>query len=528
MDFEVAFLLCHTRQTGAGRYTALDRQGDAMHAIFTLASFLTTATTFGNPTFVARNAELGLELDNGIAAWGDVNDDGWPDLCNANAIWINREGKHFDRVGTPGTGYIADIDNDGDGDLVCFAPIAIFRNTAASPEAMPTFESVPLPELPETSSRGAAVADFNNDGFLDVYVGGFEVWEPQITYPDLLLLSDKGEKFTLAMNFPDYRARGVTACDFDEDADVDIYVSNYRLMPNVLWVNDGHAGFTNQAVERNALATSEGFGGGHSIGACVADFDNDGHFDIFAGNFAHVDSRGDQPKSRFLRNLGPDEDWKFEDLHECGVWYQESYASPAAADFDNDGDVDLYFTTVYADASFGKKNCPVMYRNDTIRGGAWNFVDVTEGSGLEKLPPTYQAAWADFDGDGDVDLVTSGRLFVNEPSWNAGWLEVRLINDVSGAGGREAVGAQVRVTLDDGRTLSRQVEFGTGEGNSNGPVLHFGLGEARKPLQLSVSWPDGQAQVTSLAGSPGGPTRRIELRRSEWVEVDSPSTPTSP
>lgn len=496
-----------------------------MHAIFMLAGALVATGPSLGPTFADRSAELGLTLDNGIAAWGDVNDDGWPDLCNGRSIWINRAGTSFDRVEAPATGYIADIDNDGDGDLVCFAPIAIYRNTAASPDATPTFEPVPLPELPETSSRGAAVADFNSDGFLDVYIGGYEVWDPQTTYPDLLLLNDKGERFTLAMTFAEFRARGVTGCDFDEDADVDIYVSNYRLMPNVLWVNDGQGQFRNEAGERNAVATSDGFGGGHSIGACVADFDNDGHFDIFAGNFAHVDSRGDQPKSRFLRNLGAAGDWKFDDLHECGVWYQESYASPAAGDFDNDGDVDLYFTTVYADASFGKKNYPVLYRNDTPGGGQWSFVDVTEGSGLEKLPPTYQAAWADFDRDGDLDLVTAGKLFVNDAQPSGQWLEVRLVNDVGGAGGRGAVGAQVRLTLDGGLVVSRQVEVGTGEGNVNGPVLHFGLGDRDAPSTIEIVWPDGEHRAYRIADfSPESGARFITLHRSQGSAGGDPGS----
>ena len=60
----------------------------------------------------------------------------------------------------------------------------------------------------------------------------------------------------------------------------------------------------NSAVAFNAVATSPGFDGGHSIGSAWGDFDNDGNIDLFAGNFAHRDSRGDQPKSRFLKNLG--------------------------------------------------------------------------------------------------------------------------------------------------------------------------------------------------------------------------------
>lgn len=475
-----------------------------MRSRLTLCLVLCGAAGAAAQPFADHAADLGLALDNGPACWGDINADGWPDLCCAKAVWINREGKSFERVDAPATGMIADIDHDGDGDLISFAPLAFYRNTAPTPDANPVFEPVTLPELPQTQSRGAAVGDYNGDGLLDVYFGGYEVWDPPVSYPDLLLLADGAGGYTLALSFDSYRARGVTACDFDEDADLDIYVSNYRLMPNVLWVNDGHGAFTDQSAELNALATSEGFGGGHSIGACWGDFDSDGHIDLFAGNFAHVDSRGDQPKSRFLRNRGPSPlpgpdgvtppPYSFDDLHECGVWYQESYASPACADFDNDGDLDLYFTAVYANASFGKHNYPVLYRNDSEPGAeTWAFTDVTEGSGLGQLPPTYQASWADFDHDGDMDLVTAGKLFINARPADAHWLELRLRADPKRSNA-DAIGAQARIALPDGRTLTRQVECGTGEGNANSPILHFGLGEYADPVTIEIRWPDGSRQ----------------------------------
>lgn len=447
--------------------------------------------------FVDRSAELGLTIGSGPVSWGDVNGDGWPDLYAGGAVWINQGGTTFTRCEAAGGGLMADLDNDGVGDLVSFEPIGVFRGRREGDVIK--FEPVALPELPRTVSLGAAVGDFDGDGLLDIFLGGFEDWEKQITYPSLLLLSEKGKGgkgFTLAKVCQEYRARGVTACDFDEDGDLDIYVSNYRLAPNVLWINDGQAKFTNEAAKYNVVATSAGFEGGHSIGACWGDFDGDGHLDLFAGSFAHVDSRGDQPKSRFLRNLGATKAWAFEDLHECGVWYQESYASPACADFDNDGALDLFFTTVYGDASFGKKNYPVLYRNET-KGGVWSFKDVTEGWGLEHLPATYQTAWADVDQDGRMDVVTAGKLYMNVGKPEAGgghWLELRLIGDgVKVNGG--AVGAQARIKLPDGRVITRQVEVGTGQGSSSSPILHFGLGAFAGPATVVIRWPDGSTRT---------------------------------
>ena len=252
-----------------------------------------------------------------------------------------------------------------------------------------------------------------------------------------------------------------------------MYVSNYRLQPNVLWRNDSKGQLEDVAAATNTLATSEGFGGGHAIGASWGDFDGDGRFDLFAGNFAHVDSRGDQPKSRFLRGQ---EDGTFEDMGTCGVFYQESYASPAAGDFDNDGDLDLFFTTVYEVASFGRSNNPVLYRND----GGWSFTDVTEQAGLAGLPATYQASWADFDKDGDLDLVTAGKLFENTGPCG-GSLRVQFSR-------APAIGAQVRAKVSGG-FITRQVEAGTGQGNGGDLTLHLGLGDHKGDVDLEVRWP---------------------------------------
>lgn len=445
---------------------------------------MTAAVSAAEPAFVDRTADWKLEIGNGAACWVDVDNDGWADLCAGGVVWKNKAGKSFEKL-AEGVGEVvaADFDNDGFADLFSWSALQVFRNHEGK-----EFKPIKMPELPKCVSRGACWGDFNGDGFVDLYVGGFEDWNAGITYPDLVLISQRGEKFELAKTDARFRARGVTACDFDQDGDLDVYVSNYRLQPNLLWVNDGRGKFEDQAKERNAVATSPGFLGGHSIGAVWGDFDNDGRIDLFAGNFAHVDDRGDQPKSRFLRNLGPDQKFVFEDRGPCGVFYQESYASPAAGDFDNDGDLDLFFTTVYGVASFGRPNNAVLFRND----GEFMFADATAPLKLDSQPPTYQAAWADFDQDGDLDLVTAGKLFENQAA-KGHWLGIRLAGDGK-AVNRSAIGAQVRIALPD-RTLTRQVEAGTGEGNQNDLTLHFGLGERTEPVRLEILWPNGKTQT---------------------------------
>ncbi len=436
------------------------------------------------PAFRDATSELISGLGNGAACWADLDNDGWTDLCAGGTVWINNGGKGFSRLmDGVGAAVAADFDNDGFVDLFSWSSLKVFRN-----EAGESFSPIEMPELPKCASRGASWGDFNGDGFVDLFVGGYEVWNPSVTYPDMILMNVDGKGFELAWSEVRYRARGVTACDFDEDGDLDVYVSNYRLQPNLLWRNDGTGVFEEIAGAANAIATSAGFGGGHAIGAAWGDFDEDGHIDLFAGNFAHRDSRGDQPKSRFLRNQGPEKGYVFDDRGTCGVYYQESYASPTAGDYDNDGDLDLFFTTVYGTASFGKKNHPVLYRND----GGFAFADASASTKVSGLPSTYQAAWADFDNDGDLDLVSAGRLFVNEGTGNH-WLKVLVHGDGS-AIDWSAIGAQVRIEL-PGKTLTRQVEAGTGEGNQNDLVLHFGLGEHAAPVNLDIRWPNGTMQT---------------------------------
>ena len=452
-------------------------------------------------TFKDTTAKLGLKLANVSACWADVDNDGWPDLCVGGVVWRNHAGKRFTRL-AKGLGHVvaADFDNDGFVDLFSWSSRRVYRN-----ESGKAFTPVAIPTLPRCSSRGACWGDLNGDGFADLYVGGYEVWNKNITFPDMILLNKKGKGFRLAWSEVRYRARGVTACDFDRDGDLDVYVSNYRLQPNILWQNDGSGKLRDATAAHHAKATSRGFGGGHSIGAAWGDFDNDGWIDLFAGNFAHRDKRGDQPKSRVLRNRYGRGKPAFRDLGTRGVFYQESYASPAAGDYDNDGRLDLFFTTVYGTASFGRKNHPVLFRN----AGGPKFADATAAAGVAKLPPTYQAAWADFDNDGDLDLATAGRLFENQGTGNH-WLKVRLEGDGKRVN-RSAIGAQVRIALPTG-TLTRQVEAGTGEGNQNALCLHFGLGSHTGPVDLEILWPGGDMQAV----------RRVAVDRLVGVAYKKP------
>ena len=427
-------------------------------------------------------AEVGLDgMSGGVAAWGDFDNDGWVDLCVGGQLWRNLEGKRFDRVADvplAGSAIWGDFNNDGFLDLFSWAAGGqLLRNLEGR-----GFEALgreTLPELPIKVSLGATWGDFDGDGFLDLYIGGYEIWQVG-NFTDAIYRNNGNGRFEEVWRTQGklQPARGVTAADFDEDGDVDVYVSNYRLVPNLLWQNDGQGTFTDVAQKFSAAGDGDLGAWGHTIGSAWGDLDNDGHLDLFVGNFSHPPAYQDRPK--FLRNLGPKGKFHFDDKsRHAGLHWQESYASPALGDFDNDGFLDLFFTTVYP----GDKS--VLYRNR----GDWTFENVSAASKVD-MPTTYQAAWADFDGDGCLDLASGGRLFRN-PGGKNHWLKVHLRG---GSGiGASPIGAQVRIQLGDG-TLTRQVEAATGQGNQNDTTLHFGLGEHPEPVNLEIRWPDGKRQ----------------------------------
>jgi len=453
-------------------------------------------------TFEDVTAASGLDgIGGGKAAWVDFDNDGDPDLFINGGLWRNTEGKfsHVDGVALGGeAGIWGDYDRDGHLDFFSYDRRRLYHATGDGRLEEVTSK---LPKLPMKVSRGAVWGDFDGDHDLDLYVGGYEAPSYQ---PDAIVLNEGDSGFTLhwVQSGDVDPSRGIISADYDEDGDQDIYVSNYRLEQNQLWNNDGAATFTNVAPDVGVAGVDDGWGHsrGHSIGSAFGDLDDDGHIDLFVGNFSHPAAW--QDRSRAYRNLGPDGDWKFQEMK---VWqgtdWQESYASPVLGDIDNDGDLDLFFTTVYP-GNFSR-----LYRND----GNFNFVNVTDTWGLGGLKPSYQAAFADVDDDGWLDLLTAGRLFRNRGGPHH-FIKVRLIGD--GVYDRTAIGAQVRIRRGE-KVYTRQVASAVGEGNQNQQVLHFGLSTDAGPVTLEIKWPDGVTEnvVTEI-------DRTVSIRPAHAVSKD--------
>lgn len=430
----------------------------------------------------------------------DFNSDGFADIRNGYYLYRNNGGTNATYAGVAGADYVwGDYNNDGLFDRYIWVGSGYLQrlNNSDGTSFTTYHNDAVMPILPPAEINGEVVydpshrqgatwGDWNNDGWLDLYVTGYEIqWDDPSGFPDAVLMNNAGASFSMtALNATtNNRARGVAACDFDQDGDLDIYVSCYRLRPNQLWLNDGSGNFTDVATERGVAGIGTTYyDRGHTIGSCWGDFNEDGYFDLFVANFAHPDASQDRPM--LMQNMGPASGYTFVNRWTLdGTQYQESYSTAMAADYDNDGDLDLFFTTVYAG------DTSRLWRND----GNWVFTDVTTLEGLpSNLGETFAAAWGDVNNDGFMDLLTNNRLFINRGNANK-WLKVRLMGNGTTVN-RAAIGAQVRIDLGN-KTLIRQVEGASGKACQNEMTLHFGLGSRTTPVDLKIFWPDGTTQT---------------------------------
>ncbi len=441
-------------------------------------------------TFVNVNQEAHCRTFS-KCAWGDYDNDGWDDLlCDGRYLLRNCQGQFFEDVSIPariaannpgGGGTWGDFNNDGWLDFYATNHNLEGEDRLYMNNRDGTFSFV-NDELEihngYNPTEAAGWGDADNDGFLELYVANSERWiddQHQEYWPDKFYYYSPD--FNIFLDFTQqtgiagfrYYGRGVAWCDFDLDGDMDIYISNYRLFPNFLLVNQGNLYFRDEASGRGVQGVPVQGYFGHTIGSAWGDYDNDGDFDLFVGNLAHPRFLWFSDKCMLYRNNGAP-NWNFTDVREnASIKYDETASSPAWGDYNNDGWLDLFITSVYD----GRQ--PYLYRN--CRDGTFENVNYEAGF-HQRCYNSWGVAWCDFDKDGRLDLAVggpNGGLFrnIDEEREIGKFIQVQLVGTRSN---RFAFGARVNLHYGD-LHMTRQVEGGTGTGGcQNMLTQHFGLG----------------------------------------------------
>ncbi|MFQ5413719.1 MAG: CRTAC1 family protein [Phycisphaerae bacterium] len=410
----------------------------------------------------------------------------------------------------------ADVDNDGDVDIfvTCLGPNVMLRNNGDG-----TFTDITARAGVGHDGFGASAAflDYDRDGRLDLYVTNYVDWSLSAEHPCFSprglrdycgpLDYGNGTADVLYHNLGDARFEdvsatsgiasergnglGVLCSDFDNNGLVDIYVANDQT-PAFLWMNTGNGRFENQAATRGCAFSGDGvlIAG---MGVASEDVDADGDFDLIVTNIR------DQPHLG-LRNDGG----FFEDV--SWAWGLAGPSVPVtgfgivSVDHDHDGDSGLFIAAGAVNLAREPRDPDHPYAEpnqflDRTGRGVFRDLGHTIGPALQRLDISRGAIRGDYDGDGDVDILITNnrgpaRLLRNECRNDNAWV---MIDAVSRFGGRAAIGARVEVQA-GGRTLVRLVRPNESYLCSSDPRAHFGVGPATRIDQVTITWPEGDAE----------------------------------
>ncbi|HCS19060.1 MAG TPA: hypothetical protein DIW47_00600 [Bacteroidetes bacterium] len=447
---------------------------------------------------VTEAAGFPLTLGNQNIATADLNGDGFLDIVVAGRVYFNNKDFTFSdettRLGYNPAGIslhpIIDINNDGAPDILLLYADSAGHQVLMNQKNGNFIQQSVAAQIPVRGVSSYSIADINQDGFPDIFIG--RLWTmypaggPDIV-PNYLFLNDGAGSFTDATsmiypaNFVHRRSRGSAWCDYDNDGDLDLYVTNYYLEPDELWRNEGNGKFTDMAgalgLDRNKFNQSS-----HGTGVDWGDYDNDGDFDLLVPMLAHPAFilQYDHLPTQLYRNGGAPAYMFYGETHTSGIEYEETHAGGAWGDMDNDGDLDFAITTFY-----GCRYIDMYQQED-----AGKFKLVSKEVGIAEVVSGEDVCWADWDNDGKLDMAIGegGRFRIwknNYPSWEEHWTEIELL---ATSGNLLAIGARVEVYA-NGKKYMQEVSAGRGVRMQKPARLHFGLAKGTAIDSVLVRWP---------------------------------------
>ena len=473
----------------------------------------------------APGEEVGDAIMAGGVAAGDYDGDGWLDLyivrgdIGANLLFRNRGDGTFEEVGeaagvaltgTRGCGPIfADYDGDGYLDLfiggVGGTPSRLFRNRGDG-----GFEDVTATSGIEIDHNtfSAAFADYDLDGDLDLFTthwGSREegsthhLWrnDGDGTFSDLSIESGIAGTFAGRID----RSFTPNFADINNDGWPDLLLaSDYGT--SQVFLNNGDGGFSD--ITTPVISDENG------MGAAVGDYDNDGDLDWFVSSVFDPDGKVEgtwgTSGNRLYRNRG---DGEFEDATDeagvrDGLWGWGS----CFADFNNDGHLDIFHVNgmVYSpsDELGGQAQEHTTYAPEFLNDPSRLFISNEDAtfseraieSGIDDTGQGRGVVCFDYDRDGDLDIFIanngeSPRLYRNDLGAGSNFLNIKLKGPYPNT---EAVGARVSLTA-GGMTQMRELRAGNNFVSQDPVVAHFGLGDATLVERINIRWPDGKRTI---------------------------------
>ena len=424
--------------------------------------------------------------------------------------------------GTGDTGYgmaasAGDIDNDGDADLYVanFGEDKLYRNNGDG-----TFTDITKNAGIDNKLWGIAAVylDFDMDGDLDIFVVNYLIYQvsmPVTKYrgiigyghprsyegtPDVLYRNNGDGTFTNVaetagvVNPTEGRGMAAVVCDYDNDQYPDIYVAN-DTGRNFLYHNNGDGTFSDESLFLGVGYDENGVAEG-SMGVDCGDYNRDGLFDFIVAN----SEKATLYKSQ---NFG-EGDFIFTDASGESQLKKPTLSfvgfSPLFLDYDNDGYLDIFSANGHPQEIIEQLTDHETYaQSDQLfhNNGDGTYTEVSQTSGVyfSKKLVGRAAASADYDNDGDVDIVVMNSnqravLLRNDGGNQKNWIGIKLIGTRSN---RDGIGTKVKLTA-GGITQLAEVKSGSSYASGSDLRLLFGLAESEKVDSIEVMWQSGIKQ----------------------------------